>query len=421
MFFNAFWLYGAAVLLILGMAIRQPALTVLATLTLLTAGVSWLWNRYSLHAVTYRRQLDATRVFRDEMVTLRLELVNKKLLPLAWLEVEDEAPEECTALDRPLTPSGRPTRVSLPYLTSLRPFERVTWTVTLRCSRRGFFTFGPAQLRSGDIFGFFSIRRDYPAADTLLVYPRIVPLPDLGIPPRQAFGNARAPQALLLDPLRPVGVRDYHPEDPFRYLHWKATARAQQLQVRVFEPTTVTQLGIFLNLSTVERYWEGLDTVHSEAAITAGASLAHYALGERHAVGVYANSRVGWSDQPLRIAPGSGPTQLLLILEGLAKLAQFATIDFPKLLATEARRLPWGSTIVVVTARMTPPLAATLEALSVAGRRLVLIAVDALTPPPVRHLTVHFLPEELLLAERQRADESPVPTVVPGSVAVVAR
>ena len=47
----------------------------------------------------------------------------------------------------------------------------------------------------------------------------------------------------LADPLRTVGVRDYHPEDSFRHLHWKATARAQQLQVRVFEPTTVTQLG----------------------------------------------------------------------------------------------------------------------------------------------------------------------------------
>src|SRR4029079_2322081 len=36
MFFNAVWLYGSLILLIYGMATRQPSLTVLATLLLLT-------------------------------------------------------------------------------------------------------------------------------------------------------------------------------------------------------------------------------------------------------------------------------------------------------------------------------------------------------------------------------------------------
>ena len=82
------WLYGSLILLIYGMAFRQPAITVLATLLLLTAGISWLWSRLSLESVTYSRSLSATRVFRDETITLRLELVNRKLLPLAYLSRE---------------------------------------------------------------------------------------------------------------------------------------------------------------------------------------------------------------------------------------------------------------------------------------------------------------------------------------------
>ncbi len=402
MFFNAVWIYGAVALLVVGMAIRQPALTVLATLVLLTAGVSWLWNRYALHAVTYRRRLGAPRAFRDETVELSCELVNKKPLPLAWILVEDEVPERVEVEGRPVAPSERPTRAILPYLTSLRPYERVTWSVTLRCPHRGYFAFGPARLRSGDIFGFFSREQTLEAEDRLIVYPRVVPLPELGIPPRQAFGNQRAPRSLLPDPLRTVGVRDYHPEDSFRHLHWKATARVQQLQVRVFEPTTVRQLGIFVNLDTFEHYWEGLDTVHSEAAITAAASLASHAVGERYAVGVYANGLLAGSDQTLRLAPGLGPAQLTRVLEGLAKLSPFATVDFPQLLQAETLRLPWGSTIVVITALMTPPLAATLASLREAGHRPVLVAVDRLTPPPIRGLTVHHLPDELLVAERRR-------------------
>src|SRR5215211_4570463 len=108
MFFNAFWLYGSLALLFYGMAFRQPALTVLATLLLLTAGISWLWNRYALRRVTYTRRLDATRAFRDETITLRMELVNRKPLPLAWIEVEDEFPDRLEATDRRVAPSTDP-------------------------------------------------------------------------------------------------------------------------------------------------------------------------------------------------------------------------------------------------------------------------------------------------------------------------
>jgi uncharacterized protein (DUF58 family) len=164
----------------------------------------------------------------------------------------------------------------------------------------------------------------------------------------------------------------------------------------------VRQLGIFVNLDTFEHYWEGLDTVHSEAAITAAASLASHAVGERYAVGVYANGLLAGSDQTLRLAPGLGPAQLMRVLEGLAKLSPFATVDFPHLLQAETLRFPWGSTIVVITALMTPPLAATLASLREAGHRPVLVAVDRLTAPPIRGLTVHHLPDELLVAERRR-------------------
>jgi hypothetical protein len=44
MFFNTLWLYGSLILLVYGMATRQPSLTVLAKLLLLTAGISWLWS-----------------------------------------------------------------------------------------------------------------------------------------------------------------------------------------------------------------------------------------------------------------------------------------------------------------------------------------------------------------------------------------
>jgi uncharacterized protein (DUF58 family) len=405
MFFNAIWFYGAAILLFYGMATRQPALTVLATLLLLTAGVSWLWSRWSLRAVTYRRQLDVTRVFRDEELTLRLELINKKLLPLAWIEVEDQFSDRLLAVDRRATPATDPALRLLPYLTSLRPYERVAWTTTIRCPHRGVYRFGPTTLRSGDIFGFHRRQERFEDYAAIIVYPRVAALDELAIPPRGAFGDTRSRRALILDPQRTVGTRDYRPDDPFRAIHWKATARAGGLQVRVFEPTTVTQLGIFLNLDTPKQSWRALDSVDFEPLVSVAASLAARALDEHFAVGVYSNRLLAGSSRTLRVAPGSGPTQLARTLEGLAKLSPFTTTDFAKHFRQETLAFPWGSTIVLITVAMPPALAATLEALRGNGRRLVLVVPEGTAPPPVRGLVVHWLPAALFEAEALREQE----------------
>lgn len=419
MFFNAIWFYGAAILLVYGMATRQPSLTVLATLVLLTAGVSWLWSRWSLLAVTYQRRFDVTRVFRDEELTLHLTLVNKKLLPLAWIEVEDQFSDRLLVVDRRATPATDPALRLLPYLTSLRPYERVSWIATIRCPYRGVYSFGPTTLRSGDIFGFHRRQERIEGRESIIVYPRVAALEEFAIPPRGAFGDTRAPRALLLDPQRTVGTRDYRPEDPFRSVHWKATARVGNLQVRLYEPMTVTQLGIFLNLDTPQQSWRALDSVEFEPLVSVAASLASRALEERFAVGVYSNRLVAGSSRTLRIAPGSGPTQLTRILEGLAKLSAFTTVDFAKHFRAETLAFPWGSTLVIITMALPPVLAATLEALRGVGQRLVLIVPEGIAVPPMRGLIVHRLPPILFVAETRREQQVRQETRQPPPVTAV--
>lgn len=395
-FFNSVWIYGSLVLLLLGMAQRQPALSILAFLTLFTAGGSFLWSRYSLEKVEYQRMLSSDRIFRGETVTLTASLVNRKWLPLPWLEVEDQVSDRLRVLDQELLPSVRPGSTVLRLTTSVRWFERVSWTFELECPQRGSFPIGPVQLRSGELFGFFwrRERRDY--LDRILVYPHIVSMEDLGFPPRHPFGDARTPWHLVTDPSRTIGIREYRPEDSFRFIHWKATARLQDLQVKLFEPTVSVQIGIFLSLDTYERAWEGVDFIRAESAIVAAASLARHGIDLRRQVGVYANGVLAGSDQTLRIHPGLGPNQLTMILEGLAKLTPLASTNFSRLLRQDARRFPWGSTIVVVASLMTDSLAEELSVLLAGGHRVLLLRIGEIEAPPLPGLIVHTLPDNLI-------------------------
>jgi hypothetical protein len=63
-------------------------------------------------------------------------------------------------------------------------------------------------------------------------------------------------------------------------------------------------------------------------------------------------------------------------MESLAAVSSVATKQFEDLIRLECPRLPWGSTLVIVTSIVTDPLKATLADLNAEGRRVVLVTLD---------------------------------------------
>ena len=395
-FFNHAWIYGGIGMMLLGMALRERAITLLGIVPLVTAGGSWLWARYSLMNVEYTRELSEDRVFCGDTVDLHIRITNRKLIPLAWLEVEDSLADRLRISERDILPSGTPGVAVLRMTTAMRWYERVTWNLTVECPARGYFAIGPVDLRSADAFGFFQQRERYPEVDHVTVYPAIADLDSIIVPARHLFGDQRIVRPIITDPMRTIGVRDYRPEDSFRHIHWKATARTQSLQTKVFEPTTSIQFGIFLNLDTFERYWEGLDFDRAEGAIITAATMASHAIEADHMVGMYANGVVGGSDQGLRIRPSRDESQLEQILTGLAKLSPIASLDYAAIVRAETARFPIGSTVVLVTAIMTDRMRGALDGLLRANHRVVIVTVGDIDLPSHPRIEIYSIDEEAL-------------------------
>jgi uncharacterized protein (DUF58 family) len=282
---------------------------------------------------------------------------------------------------------------------SIRWFERVNREYQVRCTRRGFYPFGPVRFRSGDIFGLFQHNRSQEHLDWLIVYPQVMPLEALGFPPKEPLGETKAVWRIFEDPIRSIGIRDHQPGDGFRDVHWKATARRQELQVKVYEPSTSHNLVVFLNVATFEKHWHGIDPVLLERAIGVAASVASHAINDRYIVGLIANGSIPHSDQPIKVLPSRRPDQLSRILEALAAVSSFSTSSISSLLMAESARLPWGSTLVVVTSIVTDELMAALVRLRDVGRRLVLVSLEDHPSPAFRSLprvlTYHLPASEL--------------------------
>lgn len=390
--FSLAWFEMAALLVGVGLLVRQRALFALAACLLTVIPIAWWWKRLSLRRLKYERHFDKRCVFPGETVAMTVRVTNRKFLPLSWLETSDEIPMVLPLVHGVLTPTHLPEVGRLDGALALRWYERVSREYELECLARGIYMLGPVHLKSGDIFTLFEAQESRNDRDRLVVYPRIWPLEELGLPSKDPFGERKAHRRLLEDPLRAIGIRDYHPEDSLRHIHWKATAHRGELQVRVFEPTTTLNLVILLNVSTFEHHWQGVIPELFERTISVAGSLATWAVGQKYKVGLVANGSMPLSDQPIRVPPGRSPGQLAAILEALAAVTSFATSSIHELLRRESPRLPWGATLVVVTAIATDELAAMILHLRKAGRRMALISLAEELPPQLDGVTTYHLP-----------------------------
>jgi uncharacterized protein (DUF58 family) len=353
----------------------QVVIVVLLGLVLSAAGLARLWSRLSLVGVSCQRLLSERRVFPGEQVELKLRLVNRKLLPLPWIQLDDKIPVKLSS-DAPLVTNGSDGSGLLSKSTALLWYTGVNWKESLYCHRRGYYRLGPITLTSGDIFGFYPRSITDSQTDYIIVYPRIFPITHIGIPSLYPLGETTAERRIFEDPSRVIGVRDYSPCDSRRHIHWKATARRQQLQVKVFEPTTTLKVAIFLAVDSFTNEPEEMYGEEDfEMGISTAASIANY-LTERHsAVGLLVNSRLADSGEPFKLPPGSSAGQMVAILEALAKVTPTPSCPFAEFLQAERATLPWGTTLVFILRRPSQLLKELLVDLKESGHKLLVIQI----------------------------------------------
>lgn len=386
-----FW--GAVLLLVVAILSRQSIFFFLTCLLAGAEGVSLYWNHRALDALVYRRALSQRRAMWGDTVTLTVEVENKKWLPLPWLRVDDEVPS-AVVRDAGSVTFYKPHRSLLRTYLSVLWFQHVASSHCFVCLDRGEYVFGPSELRTGDLFGLEVTEKQVSASDSLLVYPKIVPLSSLGLPVTQPFGEIRTLQWLFDDPLRTVGVRDYAPGDSVRHIHWKATARIGAPQVRVFEPTRAMRVALFLDVAPAG--WtsarpssyipRGSDAL--ELSIVVAASLAVHLCRDGCDVSLYSNGTVRDREGPLSVTSGHGTETLEEMLEALALLPPMAAVTLDRVVASVGLSLPSASSAVIVSSQVTDDLIEAASRLRIGGRGVAIMYVGDRNPPrPIPGIT----------------------------------
>lgn len=116
---------------------------------------------------------------------------------------------------------------------------------------------GVAKIRSIEIvvphligFGQTILEYHAPFLTELIVYPKSKEVENISHLQSIKMGEVPVRQSLFFDSLVTIGSRDYVSSDSFKQINWKATAKMQKLQTKIFEP--IADSGIHFSLNSME-------------------------------------------------------------------------------------------------------------------------------------------------------------------------
>jgi len=220
----------------------------------------------------------------------------------------------------------------------------------------------------------------------------------LGIPSARISGDVLTRKRIYEDPILTMGVREYQSGDSLKNIHWKSSARTGHLQTKLFEPTTTMDMGVFLDVRTTMPPLFGTIPHLTELGIITAASMCYHAMMAGFRVGLYINEWRYEAKEAIRIPPSQHTEQLPRMLENLARIdiAPNECIPMPALILREGASLPWGSTVVVISAAPTEGLVSSLNKIRKAGRMAALVVVGSEEIPKEKDgLNIYTISDEI--------------------------
>ena len=322
--------YIVGALLFVSLLYGQRELIVLTILIFGMLGGTKLWTRMSLRNLKCRLIVDKLKMFPDEKLTLRVNAENKKFLPV-WLHLK-------VPVSHTLHPSLGET--ALIKKSSLLRHQRARFQWELTARQRGVHQIGPLQIFAGDLFEFFSRGKRAAESFEIIVYPRIVSLKPFPLPRHDFFGSPGS-KSPVHDPVYILGTRDYQHGQPSKYIHWKASARYNRLQEKVFGPTKQEKVLLAVD---VEQFARRMARKDFERALEVAASLAVQLDRGGHAVGLVTNGEITGGFSPI-VQIARNYRQLPAILETLARIEMSPQAGLIEILRS-GLDLTWGVSCV---------------------------------------------------------------------------
>ncbi|GAC1364648.1 MAG: DUF58 domain-containing protein [Ktedonobacteraceae bacterium] len=362
------------IIVVLGFFALSSAWKVLYVLTYVLLALfilSWLWTRYSLRGLVFRRASTSGRVQVGEVFDERLMLDNLSNMPKLWVQVADGS----------TLPGHR-----AGYVASLGGRKRAMWRARSTCRQRGRFQLGPVTATSGDPFGLFRLRVPLIAAQEILVLPRVYQLTDFLLFTGGLPGRGRSSRRALQTTTNATTVREYASGDALSRIHWRSSAHHNKLMVKEFDLDPAVDAWIFLDLHEQVQAGKGEQSTE-EYGVTVAATVATYLLRQDLSVGMIVNGQ-----RRELLSVDRGERQIERVLELLAVVTAGPGPELREALALDAIHFGRNTVALVITPSTSRDWHESLRHLQRRGVQVAVVGLDAASfesqPPDEDTLTL---------------------------------
>lgn len=162
---------------------------------------------------------------------------------------------------------------------SLTPYSGRNYAFELQCNYRGNYEVGINSVELEDFFGIFKFKYNIFEPKYITVYPRIVYLEKFRLKTdfmseSHSILNSRDEDMTTIS-----DVRKYQYGDNLKRIHWKLTARSQELMVKKFQSTSETNALMLLDLQK-NNYAPGENIIVEDKLIESAVAVLYYCLNK---------------------------------------------------------------------------------------------------------------------------------------------
>ena len=160
---------------------------------------------------------------------------------------------------------------------TVNPLCQKDHELTFECKYRGYYEFGINSIYIGDLLGLFCIKHQILTPKCTTVYPRIIPLSKFAIINSNIGDTDKIGRSNYEDNTMISDTKKYVQGDSIKKIHWKLTAKKQELLVRNYDSSLLTAVNIIVDL-TRNNYSNKENALIEDAVIESAIAVVHFCL-----------------------------------------------------------------------------------------------------------------------------------------------
>ena len=334
-------------LIITAMISQEGFLFSLSLLFILFISVNKFYLSYVVKKLSIQEEVTTLRLFPEEEATFKIPLENHGKIPVYHAKLEllvydsDEAIQvkDVEGLEKNKT-------IYISHL-SIPASKKRPFTLDFTAVKRGIVQIRSIKLVIHDLFGFNKVHLQYDGKyrSSAIVYPAPKSITGLEKITRQEKGSQSMPFSMYEDVMMTRGNRDYSSADPFNRINWKASARKDSLQTKVYEKVTLSKWTIVVNVNNPNPLSVTIDNL--EEVLSQVTYTCQYAVKHDISFEMYINIRIPGVSSGLYLPIGHGKEHLTKALEIFARIRKVAlTVPITHVLYTMTHKAEQPDSII---------------------------------------------------------------------------